>query len=540
MIARFYQSLPFFRKKSYQVTMDQAEARTESLTRAQIMEVDFDPRDPFIAFLLSAPGVIDLNKINMVSPALEALKSTGMQVCIALISQGELVGLLNLGKRRSEQEYSSDDRRLLNTLATQAAPAFRVAQLARQQQIEAAERERMEQELRVARLIQQTLLPKELPQPDGWRVAAYYQPARAVGGDFYDFIHLPDGRLGFFVGDVTDKGVPAALVMASVRSILRSSAEQETSPGKVLERANDLLCPDIPPKMFVTCLYAIIDPVAGYMVFANAGHNLPYRRNQSGVEELRATGMPLGLMPGMPYDDKEVVLAPGDSLLFSSDGLVEAHSPQREMFGFPRLRQLMAEHEGETNLVDFLLSNLKEFTGDGWEQEDDITLVTMERILLPERGGRTMENWRLIDTFEIESQPGNERQVMQRVADILHEQEIPQNQPQRLETAVAEATMNAMEHGNHYQADKPVSIRVCLSDEAVMVSITDHGGDHAIPEHTAPDLEAKLAGLQSPRGWGLFLIEKMVDEMRVSSDTHHHTVDLIVNRKGGSHADQNS
>ncbi len=151
-----------------------------------------------------------------------------------------------------------------------------------------------------------------------------------------------------------------------------------------------------------------------------------------------------------------------------------------------------------------------------------------------------MNNWTQLDNFEVESQAGNERIAMQRVAEVLREQAIPLDQLQRLETAVAEATMNAMEHGNHYQADRPVSIQVCLSSEAVMVRITDHGGDQPIPEHTAPDLDAKLAGLQSPRGWGLFLIQKMVDEMRVSSDAHHHTLELIVNTKGGDHADQNS
>ncbi|RPI30116.1 MAG: GAF domain-containing protein [Chloroflexota bacterium] len=540
MFARIYQSLPFFKKRLSLESAAQAVPETSKSSRAQTVEVDFDPLDPFIAYLLSKPGVAEVDKLHFDSPVLRSLKETGIQICVPLMSQGELVGLINLGPRRSEQEYSTDDRRLLNTLATQAAPALRVAQLVRQQQIEATERERMEQEMRVARLIQQTLLPKELPQPAGWHMAAYYQPARAVGGDFYDFINLPDGQLGFFVGDVTDKGVPAALVMASVRSILRSSAERESSPGKVLERVNDLLCPDIPPKMFATCLYAIINPLTGSMVFANAGHDLPYRRNQSGVEELRATGMPLGLMPGMSYDDQTISLAPGDSVLFSSDGLVEAHNTQREMFGFPRLRERIAAHHGEANLVEYLLSELKAFTGGEWEQEDDVTLVSLERLPLLGNGNGAVESWKLLDTFEIDSQPGNERLAMQQVAELLQNQQIPLNYLQKLITAVAEATMNAMEHGNHYEAGKPVSIEVCSNGEAIMVRITDHGTNQPIPEHTVPDLDAKLAGLQSPRGWGLFLIEKMVDEMRVSSDAAHHTLELIVNVKGDKHVDPNS
>ena len=161
-----------------------------------------------------------------------------------------------------------------------------MAQLARQQQIEAAERERIEQELQVARLIQQTLLPQHVPELDDWSVAVHWQPARAVGGDFYDFIQLSDGRMAFIIADVTDKGVPAALVMATTRTLLRAAAERITSPGEVLERVNELLCPDIPEKMFVTCFYAILDLQNGRMTYANAGHDVPYCRTDDGVVEL--------------------------------------------------------------------------------------------------------------------------------------------------------------------------------------------------------------------------------------------------------------
>jgi hypothetical protein len=150
-------------------------------------------------------------------------RETGVKLAVPLVSQGELIGVLNLGPRRSEQEYSSDDRKLLDKLAAQAAPALRVGQLVLEQQAEAATRQRFEQELEVARLIQQNFLPKQLPQLPNWQLAAYYRPAREVGGDFYDVIPVGDGRIGLVIGDVTDKGVPAALVMAATRSVLRAS-----------------------------------------------------------------------------------------------------------------------------------------------------------------------------------------------------------------------------------------------------------------------------------------------------------------------------
>ena len=269
--------------------------------------------------------------------------------------------------------------------------------------------------MEVAKLIQQNFLPKELPELSGWQVAAYYRPAREVGGDFYDVIPLEGGLVGFVVGDVTDKGVPAALVMAATRSVLRASAQRLVDPGEVLERVNEHLCPDMPEKMFVTCLYGVLDPATGRFRFANAGHDLPYVKRAHGSEELRARGMPLGLMPGMPYEEKETVLEPGDSLLLHSDGIVEAHDPQREMFGFPRLKQAVADYPGGGELIDRVLADLQAHTGPDAEQEDDITMVTLQRSpgAAHVRNGAVPEE--LLAEFEVESAEGNERVAIARV-----------------------------------------------------------------------------------------------------------------------------
>ena len=483
------------------------EATDKATTAIEAPEFEIAPDDPILAYLANTSGVVEVEKLDLDSLALRAMKEAEIELVVPLVSQGELIGLLNLGPRLSQQEYSADDRKLLSDLSTQTAPALRIARLVHQQREaetryrtlveqtpaityvqeplessnpkavtyvspqyetilgypseahmideehwlktlhpedrervlaeeartdqtgepfkveyrviagdgrvvwvrdeatlvrdeegeplywlgvrydvteqkrEAQQRERIEQELRIARLIQQTLLPKTLPELSSYDVAAYYQPAREVGGDFYDFLQFEDGRLGLVVGDVTDKGVPAALVMATTRSMLRAAAQRLFSPGEVLRRANDVLVTDIPPNMFITCLYAILEPESGRLVYANAGHDPPYLRRSGGdCEELRATGMPLGLMPGMSYEEKEVVLEAGESVLFYSDGLVEAHDAQREMFGFPRLQGLVGTHRsGGSSLIGFLLSELSRFTGEEWEQEDDITLVTLER-----------------------------------------------------------------------------------------------------------------------------------------------------------------
>jgi serine phosphatase RsbU (regulator of sigma subunit) len=355
--------------------------------RAEVVQVDLGRDDPIIAHLEAATGPVALDEIGLVSPARDALQAAGISLVVPLVSQASLVGLLGLGPRRSERDYASDDRKLLEDLAKRAAPALGVAQLVRQlvhqQAAELQARERIEQELQVAQLIQRQFLPRELPELSGWYVATYYQPAKAVGGDFYDFIELPDGLVGLVCGDVTGKGVPAALVMATTHSILRGDAPQLVSPGKVLERANNLLLHDIPPQMFVTCLYGVLDPATGQLRYANAGHNPPYVHTHDGVVELRATGMPLGAMPDMTYEEKETTLGLGDTVLLHSDGLVEAHDPERRMFGFPRLAELMGGCSGGQELIELLLGELDGFTGPGWEQEDDITLVTLQRAAVP-------------------------------------------------------------------------------------------------------------------------------------------------------------
>ena len=201
-------------------------------------------------------------------------------------------------------------------------------------------------------------------------------------------------------------------------------------------------------------------------------------------------------------------------------------------------------------MIDYLLSKLDEFTGPGWEQEDDVTMVSLQRVetykirettsrpttqmdtihMFEEETNTQYNAWLTLDEWTLPSEPGNERLAMQRVVQAVQPLHLSQERLEQLKTAVAEATMNAMEHGNHYLPEKPVAITVQASNEALLVRIVDHGGTRLLPGDTVePDIEAKLAGLQSPRGWGLFLIKNMVDDMHIFEDATHHTVELIMN-----------
>jgi len=270
-----------------------------------------------------------------------------------------------------------------NEMAQQLVESMEQRQTLVEQNARQAERARIEQEMRTAQNIQKALLPKDVPALPGWQFTPYYKPAKEVGGDFYDFLTFDDGSLGIVIGDVAGKGVPAALVMAITRTMLRTAAQGEVAPTEVLARVNNLLCNNIPAGMFVTCFYAILNPTNGHLRYANAGHDLPYRRHSGRVSELRATGMPLGMMPESSYEEKEGALLSGESILFYSDGLVEAHNPRRDMFGFPHLMALLGEHTCDHTLIDFLLDELATFTGAGWEQEDDVTMVVVNRDPLP-------------------------------------------------------------------------------------------------------------------------------------------------------------
>jgi anti-sigma regulatory factor (Ser/Thr protein kinase) len=338
------------------------------------------------------------------------------------------------------------------------------------------------------------------------------------------------------IGDVADKGVPAALVMAATRGVLRASAQRLVDPAEVLARVNELIVPDTPPHIFVTCLYAVLDPTSGRLRYANAGHDPPYVRTISGATiALRARGMPLGVMPGYVYLSHETWLAPGEHVLFYSDGLVEAHNPRREMFSFDRLQQLMAGRpSGTTQLIDTLLLELDSFVGQGWEQEDDVTLVALKRSVVAREqppphgpGGAKSVDVPVLSAFTVERQLGNERPAIARVVEIINELGLQPARLEALKTAVGEAITNGIEHADAARPNVPVSVRVLASAAQVIVAISNAAVRQAgASAPDPPDLLAKLEGRQPPRGWGVFLMQRLADEVNVIDDAGQYTVEL--------------
>jgi anti-sigma regulatory factor (Ser/Thr protein kinase) len=319
--------------------------------------------------------------------------------------------------------------------------------------------------------------------------------------------------------------------------VLRASAQRLVDPGAVLERVNEHLVPDIPQNMFVTCLYGVLELDTGRLVFANAGHNLPMVAAEGKVTELLARGMPLGLMPDMTYEETEAVLDPGAHLLLYSDGVTEAHDAGREMFGGGRLSAVMAEagaRRGDA-LLGTLIAKLTAFSAPGAEQEDDITLVAIRREAV---SGGEAESAVVLADISVASEPGNEREAIRQLEPALAASGLPAARLERMKTAVAEAVMNAMEHGNGFRPELPVGVLLVRDGDALRVDVTDRGSARPMPDAPEPDIDAKLAGEQTPRGWGLFLIRNMVDELDVSGDDEHHTTRLVMRLEGGRDDDR--
>lgn len=380
------------------------------IAREQLYPADtmlFQEGDPGGTFSIILAGLVDIIKAQG-TPEEQFLSTRG---------PGEFLGemsLLNPDQRRIASAYARSEASLLEITKTEfemllsQQPRFalrlmqemsqRTRQLERViindlqeknrrltqalQELEAAqaqliEKERLESELALARRIQENNLLKDLPQPAGWKIAATWLPARSVSGDFYDLIHSSQEELIIIIADVSGKGMPAALVVAATRSILRTLSTQVHAPGQLLAGANDVLFEEIPANMFVTCFFGVLNLHTGHLHYANAGHCLPFKLSNGVPVELRARGMPLGLLPGSTYEEKETRFEPGEQIFLYSDGLLEAHNLQGEMFGIPRIvANLKSPNTAE--VLARLLNSLAIFTGQG-EQEDDVTCMLIDR-----------------------------------------------------------------------------------------------------------------------------------------------------------------
>jgi len=295
-----------------------------------------------------------------------------------LMIKGDLYGALLVEETSEAFRFRQKRIEIITGIAQQVALSIQNEHLQR----EMVARERLEHEVQLARQIQQTFLPERLPEYPDWELAALWKTARQVGGDFYDVIELPDRKLGLFIADVSDKGIPAALFMALTRTLVRAAVSETSSPAEALQRVNNLIIPDNQQEMFVTAVYAVLSLETGELTYANAGHNPPlWMRNRRGeIESLKRTGAALGVIEGLLIEERTIQLEPGDGLLLYTDGLTEAFSPQEELFGVERLHQLLQADLGLSahELLGAIEAAVNDFMG-ALPPDDDMTMLAVRR-----------------------------------------------------------------------------------------------------------------------------------------------------------------
>ncbi len=304
------------------------------------------------------------------------------RVFLPLHAAGEELGTLELGYASTGRvRLSEEHKRTLAVFADQVAIAVHNMQLLRRTDEALA---RKMAELAVGREIQLSLLPRAFPSVEGWEFAAAYQAARTVGGDFYDFCDLPGphARLGILIADVADKGVPAALFMALSRTIIRTTALSGRGPASVLMRANELILRDSQADIFLSAVYAVLEPGSGRLIYANGGHDRPlwYHAATGAVTELTGRGIVLGTFENIKLEEQRIDLGPGDLLVFYTDGVTEALNADGEMFGEERLKDVITTNVGGSadEMIDVICGALAAFTR-GMEPADDVTCVVVKR-----------------------------------------------------------------------------------------------------------------------------------------------------------------
>jgi sigma-B regulation protein RsbU (phosphoserine phosphatase) len=356
--------------------------RSDPVDRAERVPAD-ESSGPGMVMHTGQPLLVeDIQASDPTRWAPDWLRAEGFRghAVVPLLVEERAVGAMVINSREPRL-LDDNEVRFLRLLANQAAIAIEQARLRQ----EAIQRERLEQELLVAQRIQLSFLPKALPEAPGWQFAAHYAAARQVGGDFYDFFLLPGeaGRWGMLVADVADKGVPAALYMALSRTMIRTVALSGRGPAAALTRANELMLKDSQADTFVSAFYAVLDTRSGDLAYANAGHHRPiwFQAAGGGFHDLAAEGIVLGVFPDVSLEERRVTVAPGDALVFYTDGVTEAMDAEGNLFGAGRLRDVMAAHPGASaaGLLDAVVRAVETFTA-GVPRSDDVTLFVVKRV----------------------------------------------------------------------------------------------------------------------------------------------------------------
>jgi sigma-B regulation protein RsbU (phosphoserine phosphatase) len=436
-------------------------------------------------------------------------KQTGYRtrsiLCLPLIGNGDsLVGVIQVLNKRNRETFDKIDESLLAGLSDHITVALERGRL-----IEAyIEKERLEEGLKLAHDIQMSMLPKTFPPFPERRdldIFAAITPAKKVGGDFYDFFFLDENRLCFAIGDVSGKGVPAALFMAVVKTLFKAIAGRVQNPGEILSTVNREICRDNDSQMFTTLFCGILDTRTGEIRYSNGGHNPPYHLSRAGVQQVPKTGgRVLGLLEETTYAGSRLVLGPGETLLLYTDGVTEALDPAEQFFSERRLESILTQinFASAREQIEYLTREITLFAADA-EQADDITTLAI-RFLGPAGSNNgelqfTLKN-RIAEIAALGERLGEFAAVHQLTPNVLHD----------LNLALEEAVTNIISHG--YSDHREHEILVCIRVEsgAVIAELKDDA--RPFNPLTAPEADAtKPLDERTAGGLGIHLMRKLMD-----------------------------
>lgn len=416
----------------------------------------------------------------------EVDKKTGYRtktiLCAPLTTTtGEIVGVVQVLNKKGDQVFTDFDEEMLLALAGQAAVAITNAMYHQ----EVLQKQKLERDLQIARTVQESFLPQELPKKTGYQFAAHYDSAQEVGGDFYDFIPLSEDQLAILMGDVSGKGVPAALFMARLMSDFRFVSLSEDDPKDILAKVNDILVRRSRRGMFVTIIYIILDMLKGRITYSSAGHLPPLLVKANGkVHKLVSeTGVPLGIAEGQVFAQDTLPLEEGDVLLLYTDGLLEARNSKKQEFGFNRIEKALKEHRGLSagEIEKELYSSVMEFVKDT-PQHDDLTYIVIKATtsvkkesVKPAVKSRRGKGKGFGVSLSVPSDPKFLAVVRKNIDAILDELPFTEKEKRKIVLATDEATSNVIKYSYEGDTTKRIDFEIGVEGGKLFIKIRDYG-----------------------------------------------------------------
>ena len=429
-------------------------------------------------------------------------------LCIPLLVQNELLGVINIVRKygNTAQKLTEDDITTLTTITSLCATAIQNAILYQ----ETLNKEKLDQELKVATDIQQKLLPEKLPECSNTEFGALSIPARQIGGDYYDFFELEDGNIGIVIADIVGKGIPAGLFMATLKSILHTHMREVITPQKAMEKINHVLVHDPVVSKFVPFFYAVYNPKTHTFTYCNAGHEAPLLFTNNRFKTLETEGFPLGAAEDTEYEEKEIQLKDGDIVIMFTDGIVEARNLKENSFGYPRLKKLIKENQAMSgeDLTQEIYTQVKKFSGTA-EQHDDLTLVCLK--INSKSKKVSDEKPEKVIRLKTTSAKKHVKEVRKKLDDICTKMGFSDSDIFDIKLAINEAHANVIEHAYFGSEEGDILFKFEVFKDKLKVSIKDFG--QGVGQKTIKGKEEDLQDLEGS-GLGVHLINTIMDEVK--------------------------